>query len=148
MSKLVELDFNPNDRTLRQFGLIAVVGFGLLAACAYYETWMFTFGLGSARLPVAGSLAAVGVLSLLLGLVYPRANRVIYVATALLAYPIGFVLSYVIMGVLFFGVIAPIGSVLRLIGKTPLARGYDKNAATYWSKAHPTRGQKSYFRQF
>jgi hypothetical protein len=62
MSKLVELDLNPNDRTLRQFGLIAVVGFGLLAACAYYETWMFAFGLGDARLTVAGTLAGVGVL--------------------------------------------------------------------------------------
>ena len=148
MSKLVELDLNPNDRTLRQFGLIAVVGFGLLAACAYYETWMFAFGLGDARLPVAGGLAGIGVLSLLLGLIYPRANRVIFVGASILAYPIGFVLSYVIMGVLFFVVIAPIGAVLRLVGKTPLARGYDKSAATYWSKAHPNRGQQSYFRQF
>jgi hypothetical protein len=148
MSKLVQLDLNPDDRTLRQFGLIAVVGFGLLAACAYYETWMFAFGLGDARLPVAGTLAGVGVLSLLLGLVYPRANRVIFVGTAILAYPIGFVLSYVIMGVLFFLIIAPIGVLLRILGKTPLARSYDRNAATYWSKAHPSRGQQSYFRQF
>jgi hypothetical protein len=125
-----------------------VVGFGLLAACAYYETWMFAFGLGDARLTVAGTLAGVGVLSLLLGLVYPRANRVIFVGTAILAYPIGLVLSYVIMGVLFFLIIAPIGILLRILGKAPLARSYDRNATTYWSKAHPSRGQQSYFRQF
>ena len=148
MSKLIELDLNPDDRTLRQFGLIAVVGFGLLAACAYWEFWVFAFGLGSARLPVAGSLAAVGVLSLLLGLIYPRANRVIYVGTAVIGYPIGFVLSYVIMGVLFFGIIAPIGAVLRLLGKSPLPRSYDRNATTYWSNVHPAKDQQSYFRQF
>ena len=37
MSKLVEIDFNPDARTLRQFGVIALVGFGALAALAYYE---------------------------------------------------------------------------------------------------------------
>ena len=148
MSKLIELNLNPDDRTLRQFGMIAVVGFGAIAAAAYHETWLFAAGLGSARLPVAGAFAAVGVLSLLLGLVYPRANRVIYVGTSILAYPIGFVLSYVIMGVLFFGIIAPIATVLRVLGKTPLARSYDKRAATYWSKAHAARDRQSYFRQF
>jgi len=148
MSKLVEIDFNPSDRILRQFGLIAVGGFGLLAACAYFETWMFAAGLGAARVPVATGLAAVGALSLVFGLVYPRANRVIYVGTAVLAYPIGFVLSYVIMAVLFFGVIAPIGSILRGLGKTPLARTYDPKAASYWSKARAARDQQSYFRQF
>jgi hypothetical protein len=148
MAKLIELDLNPDDRTLRQFGFIALFGFGGLAACAYFETWMFAFGLGEARLPTAGALAAVGVLSLLLSLVYPRGNRLIFVGTAVLAYPIGFVLSYVIMGLLFFGIIAPIGAALRLLGKTPLTKSYDPDAPSYWSRAQPPRDKQSYFKQF
>ena len=148
MSKLVELNWSPDDRTLRQFGVIALFGFGALAACAYYEAWMFAFGLGEARLPIAGSFGTIAVLSLVLGLVHPRANRLIYVGTSVLAYPIGFVLSYVILGLLFFVIIAPIGAVLRVLGKTPLARSYDPRATTYWSKTRTTRDRGSYFKQF
>jgi hypothetical protein len=148
MAKLVELDLNPDDRTLRQFGFIALFGFGALSACAHYEAWIFAFGLGSARVAVSAAFAGLALLSLLLGLVYPRANRAIFVGTAVLAYPIGFVLSYAIMGVLFFGIIAPIGATLRLLGKDPLPRGYDDAAGSYWSEARASRGKRSYFRQF
>ena len=37
MSKLVEINFDPDTKTLRQFGVIALVGFGVLAVLAYYE---------------------------------------------------------------------------------------------------------------
>jgi len=37
MSKMIEIDFRPDDRTLRQFGWIALVGFGFVAAIAWHE---------------------------------------------------------------------------------------------------------------
>ncbi|MDD9936395.1 MAG: hypothetical protein OXT09_22475 [Myxococcales bacterium] len=148
MAKLIELDLNPDHRTLRQFGYIALAGFGLLAAFAYYETFIFAFGLGGARMPVTYALGGLAGLSFLLGLVYPPGNRFIFLGTAVLAYPIGFVLSYVIMGVLFFGIIAPIGGVRRALGRDSMHRTYDPKAGSYWSKAHPTRDKQSYFRQF
>ena len=57
MSKLVEINFNPDTKTLRQFGVIASVGFGVLAALAFYERLIFSFGLGAARMPVVRELA-------------------------------------------------------------------------------------------
>ena len=41
---------------------------------------------------------------------------------AVITFPIGFVLSYVILGLLFYAIIAPIGLLLRLFGKDPLDR--------------------------
>ena len=64
MAKLVELNLNPDRATLKSFGWIALVGFGLLALMAYYETFIFAFGLGDARetvaLVLAGAAAPIG----------------------------------------------------------------------------------------
>ena len=148
MSKLVEIDFNPDTRTLRQFGVIALVGFGALAALAYYERLIFSFGLGEARIPLAASFAAIGVIAALFSLVAPRANRVLYVGLTLLAFPIGFVLSYVILGALFFLIIGPIAILFRIMRRDSLHRRFDPSATSYWQKARPIRDKESYFHQY
>jgi hypothetical protein len=148
MSKLVEINFNPDTKTLRQFGVIAFVGFGILAALAYYEKLIFSFGLGGARMTVVTVFAALGSLALLFSVVAPTANRILYVGLTLLAFPIGFVLSYVIMATLFFLIIGPIAVALRLFGRDPMHRGYDPSAPTYWQPVHSRRDKESYFHQY
>lgn len=148
MSKLVEINFNPDDKTLRQFGAIAFVGFGLLAALAYYEKLVFAFGLGNARMTVVTVFLALGCIALLFSLIAPKANRALYVGLTLLAFPIGFVLSYVIMGTLYFLVIGPVAILFRIFGRDSMHRGYDPNAATYWQPASPPRDKESYFHQY
>jgi hypothetical protein len=148
MSKLVEINFNPDTKTLRQFGVIAFVGFGILAALAYYEKLIFSFGLGEARIPVVTTFAALGSIALVLSLVAPKANRILYVGMTLLAFPIGFVLSYVIMGTLFFLIIGPIALAFRLFGRDSMHRDYDPSAPSYWSPAKPPRDKESYFHQY
>ena len=148
MAKLVEINFNPDAKTLRQFGVIAFVGFGVLAALAYFERLIFAAGLGEARIPVAGALAALGTAALFFSLVCPRANRFLYVGLTLLAFPIGFVLSYVVMGTLFFLVIAPIAVILKAFGRDAMHRAYDPHEASYWSEAGPRRDKETYFQQY
>ena len=148
MGKLVEINFNPDRKTLRQFGVIAFVGFGVLAALAYYERFIFAFGLGDARVPLAATFAAIGALAAFFSLVAPKANRFLYVGLTVLAFPIGFVLSYVIMATLFFLIIGPVAVVFRLAGRDAMHRAYDPDAATYWSPADHTRNKESYFHQY
>ena len=148
MSRMIQIDLDPEPRILRQFGWIALVGFSLLAFLAWQERLIFAFGLGEAREPVALGLLGVGALAAFLGLVAPRANRPIYVALTLLAYPIGFVLSHLILGVLFYLVIAPVGAALRLAGKDPMERRLDPDAESYWTEAKPARPASSYFKQY
>lgn len=148
MSKMIEIDWEPDERTLRQFGWIALVGFAGIALLAWNEWLIFSFGLGSARTAVASAFAGLGGLSALFSLVAPKANKPIYLGLTLLSYPIGFVLSYVIMGFLFYGLITPLGLVFRAIGKDPLNRRFDRGATTYWSDPRPRRGKESYFKQF
>jgi len=147
MAKLVAIDLSPDDTKLKQFGFIALFAFAVLAALAWYERGLFA-SVGEHKQQVAVALAALGGLSALLSLAWPRGNWPLYVGLTVVSYPIGFVLSYVILGVLFFGVIAPIGALMRALGKDPLTRQYDKNAKTYWSDARPARPKSDYFRQF
>ena len=63
MSKVIEIDFRPDDRTLRQFGFIALGGFGFVALIAWFEVLIFAFGLGAARAPVAAGCAGLGLLA-------------------------------------------------------------------------------------
>jgi len=145
---MIKLDLNPEPRILRQFGYIALVGFGLLGCAALFEVLMFSGGLGGAREPVAYSLIGLGVLSALFSLVAPKANKPIYVLMSVVTYPIGFVMSYVIMGLLYFGLFAPIAIVFRLIGRDAMARRYDRSAKTYWQAASSQSRSERYFKQF
>jgi MFS family permease len=148
MSKMIEINLRPEERILRQFGFIALGGFLLLAVLAWTESLLFSFGLGGARLSVTIGLAGIGILAALVSLVYPKANRPLYVGLVLVAYPIGFVLSYVIMAALFYLMITPVGLLFRLIGRDPMHRRFEPEAETYWVDARAGRSRESYFRQF
>lgn len=148
MAGLIDLDLKPSERTLRQFGFIALAGFGALAALAWAESLIFSFGLGVAREPVALALGALALTSLSFSVVYPKANRPIYVGLAILSFPIGFVLSHLILGALFYVVIAPVGLAFRVLGRDPLGRQFLPEASSYWVDAAPARPKDRYFRQF
>lgn len=148
MARMIEIDWNPDAQTLRQFGWVALGGFGLLAVLAWQEWLIFAFGLGAARPAVAAALLAVGVGAAALGLVFPKGNRYLFVGLTLLAFPIGFVLSYLILTTLFFGIIAPIGIVMRWVGHDPMKRTADPDAASYWVPAEPMPPKARYFKQF
>jgi hypothetical protein len=148
MSNMIELNLRPDDRTLRQFGFIGLVGFAFVAAIAHFEVLIFAFGLGAAKPIVSGVFAGLAVLCLIFSLVYPKANLPIYLGLSILTYPIGFVLSYVIMGTLFYVLIAPLGIFFKLTGRDPMNRKWDPAASTYWIDAHPPSPKERYFRQF
>jgi hypothetical protein len=148
LSKLIDLNLHPDQETLRQFGWIAVGGFGFLAAIAWFEVLIFGFGLGSSRPWVSLFFAALAGLSAIFSLVLPKANLPIYVGLSVVAFPIGLVVGYIILGVLFFLLITPVGLIFKLTGRDPLKRRFEPEAATYWEPARRTPPVESYFKQF
>jgi hypothetical protein len=146
-AKMIHLNLDPDERTLRQFGFIALGAFGLLALCAFYETWMFRFGLGAARMPVVYALASLAGTSALLSLAWPKGNKPLFLGLTLVSYPIGIVMSFVILGILFYGIFAPLGALLRATGADPMQRSLGKGETTYWSSTRANRPKESYFRQ-
>jgi len=148
LSKLIDLNLRPDEETLRQFGWIALGGFGFLAAIAWFELLIFAFGLGAARPWVAGFFAVLALSSALFSLVFPRANGPIYVGLSVVAFPIGLVVAYIILGALFFLLITPVGLFFKLTGRDALKRSFEPDAASYWEPIRQARSQESYFKQF
>jgi hypothetical protein len=66
----------------------------------------------------------------------------------LIALPIGFVLSWVIMVLLFYVVITPIGLAMRWAGRDPLEKRFEPETESYWVEVRRERPRESYFRQF
>jgi hypothetical protein len=138
----------PDTRALRQFGFIALVGFGFLAVIAWFELLIFSGGLGGARLPVSAVLAGVAVSAGMLSLTAPRGNLTLYLVMTVISYPIGIVVSFVVMAILFFGLLAPVGLFFRVTGRDALNRRLEPSGDTYWKLPRPRRDRESYFRQF
>jgi hypothetical protein len=64
------------------------------------------------------------------------------------AYPIGWVMSHVLLGIIYYGLFTPVGRLMRLFGYDPMERRFDGAAASYWVEREPIRDPSSYFRQF
>jgi multisubunit Na+/H+ antiporter MnhG subunit len=66
-----------------------------------------------------------------------------------LALLMGFVMSRVILTLLYYLVLTPIGLLAKIVGKKFMPLGFDKNAKSYWEKRDNTAKQQiDYERQF
>jgi hypothetical protein len=83
------------------------------------------------------------------GLVIPFALKPVYKAWMVMAVIMGFIMTKVIMGVIFYMIVTPIGFVASIIGKNFLDMKIDKKAKSYWMVRETVRKEKSdYERQF
>jgi len=145
---MIDINLKPDQKILRQFGLISLVGFGLLGGLIYWRNGLFGLEFGGAAKPVAFSLWGIAGLSGLLSWVAPRANLPLYIGLTVLTYPIGFVVSHLILGFIFFGMLTPVALVFRLIGRDALHRRFDHKSKSYWVDSTPAKEVQRYFRQF
>ncbi|MGQ0633601.1 MAG: SxtJ family membrane protein [Planctomycetaceae bacterium] len=133
--KLVEINWDPTDRQLRQFGLISLVALPLVG-------WLWR-----ANAPVLWLLAGIGVLLAGLGLLAPRWLKLPFLVLSVAAIPIGLVVGELALVLIYFAVFVPIGLVFRLIGRDALELRRDSNATSYWRPKAQPRGPASYYRQ-
>lgn len=137
---VIDLDLNPDRKTLRRFGLAGFLVFGALAALGHW-TWGFP--------PVVNAiLAALALISGVCAWLAPTGNRPLYVLLTVVFYPVGLVVSYVALAILFFGILTPVGLLFRLIGRDALRRGYDAKATSYWIPRSDQPEPRRYFRPF
>ena len=108
---------------------------------------------GGAALTRGGSLTAA-ILWALAGAVpiagwgSPKLVRGLFIGTAWLALPLGFVVSYMMLGMVYYFVFTPTGLLMRLFGHAPLNRRFDPDAESYWVPRPEQTDWKRYFRQF
>ncbi len=134
---LIRLNSQPTARQLKVFGAAWLVFFGGLAVTLWFR--------GSERPAGVIGLLAMGVP--LAGLVWPRGLRLVYVGLSYATFPIGFVVSHLVLAALYFLVITPIGFALKLFRYDPLARTAAPAGRSYWRARGEPRSAASYLRQ-
>ncbi len=120
----------------------------------FHITWFLVFCLlgmawqrADARSWAFGSLLAAMLIPAI-GWLYPPASQVLYLALAWLSYPIGWVVSRVLLVLVFFLVVTPIGLLLRMVHYDPL-KIHDRSAAdSYWQRRDPPASPEQSFRQY
>ncbi len=118
---------DPTPSQLRVFALTSLV-FGAIIA-------------------VVGSrwLAAPLLLTGIVGTLLPTWVRGIYRAAMLITRPIGFVVSQIMLAILYFLVVVPIAAALRLTGYDPLQR---KSPGKWTPLDQGARSKRRYLRQY
>lgn len=152
--QLIEINWHPSDRVLRQFGLCAAIALPVLAWWLTTETRIWSLVSGSAPWQLdAGNLTAVGsalVAGLVLGslgFIRPRWLRLPFLAATLITLPIGLVVSQLLVALMFYGIFLPVGLLFKLIGRDALDRRFDPQAGSYWQLKPQATSMESYFRQ-
>lgn len=122
MDTLNRKDEPPGKKQLREFGLVTgaiVVGlFGLLLP------WLFDRALPVWPWVVA---AVLWVWALLL----PASLAPVYRGWLAFGHVLGWINTRIILGIMFYLLFLPVGLVIRLLGKDPMARKIDKSTETY-----------------
>ena len=139
-----DIDWQPDRAALRRFGRSLVIGFPVIAAAlmlsAHWQSgtwanWPWFVG-------VVGAVVGIWCWAL------PALARPIYLVWYGLSAAIGLVVSNVLLIATYLLTITPIGLLLRLFGRDPLHRRFDRAQTSYWENAQPTRDVTRYFSQF
>ena len=137
---IIEINFNPSDKVLRNFGRTSPVI--CLAVAVVLNLWK---GLA---MPWCLGLVCAGAAVFVCSLVSQKLTRRVFVGFSIITMPIGMAVNFVVLAVFFFLVLTPVGIVCRLIGHDPLGIRPRDAAESYWLERRQVDDKKRYFRQF
>jgi hypothetical protein len=123
-------------RTLKKFGITMGSAFLVISAIVFFRHKYNVF-------PVL-TIAAVFFMA---QAVTPVLLKPIYIIWMSLASALSWVNTRLILVVVFYLLVTPIGLIMRLFGKDLLSRNIDEDKITYWVKKEPVSAS-SYERQF
>ena len=136
---LIRINRNPPGSQLAVFA-----GLWTLFFCG----WGFWFAYRNGWDTWSYGLIATGLVAPTLGLVSRSSLRLLYLAACYATLPIGWVVSHLLLGFVYYGVMTPIGLIMRLVGYDPMNRKLDLEAKSYWTKRESSEDKQRYFRQF
>ncbi len=141
----MHIDWKPDTTKLRQFGyfggcfIIAILAISVWTGSRVLEGAGFTYG--------TILIGAAGLL-FLLGSVAPVLLKPAFIGLSVITFPIGFVMNFLVLGLLFYGIFTPMALIFRLFGRDAMERKIDKTQSSYWKKVQRTRSPESYYQPF
>lgn len=136
---MLAINRDPSSRQLRQFAGGLSVFCAVVGAIFY---WKMQLPLAAVATWTAGGLMGV------LGLVHPPLVRPLFLGSMYLTFPVGWVLAHLLMAVIYYGVITPIGLLMRRLRPDPLARQFESERSSYWEPHRGVETKKRYFQQY
>jgi hypothetical protein len=133
------LPLQPNSRMLRQFAAAWVVVFLSLGAQQYFLKGHPRHGL---------ALAAIALLVGIPGLVRPALVKWIFITAMVAAFPLGWVVSNLMLAFMFYGIVTPLALIFKLRGRDALLRRPQPGRASFWIPKPTPQDVRSYFRQY
>jgi saxitoxin biosynthesis operon SxtJ-like protein len=125
------------NRTLRQFAGLLVVVFGAIVA---WRLWRHP------GMTVGTWLGGVAILTGFVGLVQPAWMRPIFATLVALTSPIGRIVSFLILSLLFYLIFTPLGFLFRLFGRDSLGVRLSERAS-HWTRREAVKDLRDYVRQ-
>lgn len=137
---IVRINRNPTSKQLNQFGFIWLAFLSFFGVVAWFK-------LGAPSL--AKGLWVAAIVVPIIGWLAPPFMKMVFLGMSYAAWPIGFVVSHVVLALVYYLVITPIGLATRLFGYDPMTRRPDGAGGSRWvERSGNNRGPESYFRQF
>ncbi|MFA5240115.1 MAG: SxtJ family membrane protein [Phycisphaerae bacterium] len=137
---MVEINWNPNRKELRGFAVAALIMSVVVSLLLYvFKGFAIQWGV---------IIVAAGFIVFLSGFICPKVTRMIYLGLILVTFPIGYVVSFILLATFYFLLLMPLGLFFRLIGRDALYRKFDSNAKSYWLPRQSPKKLDSYFHQF
>ena len=129
-----KINWRPNATELRKFGVVILIGFGLIGALLFWK----------GRVPTAYWIWAVSGAIGLIAIVLPPLSLPFYWIWMGFAFVMGQIMSRVLIALIFFGILTPIAIVMRMMGRDSLRRlKPSANVASYWIE-HPEIEKENY----
>ena len=134
---MIEINKDPSKNELRWFGLLFAAFCGVLGLMIW---WQFD------ALHVSKVLWIIGPAVAVIFYAVPPLRKPIYLGFIYLTFPIGLVLSNILMGITYYLVLTPTGLLVRLFRGDPMTRKLDKQATTYWIQRKPVTDNATSFK--
>ncbi len=119
-------NIKSDKKELRKFGLTVGVVLLLIAAFLFWKERS-----SSIYFAIPGGALIV------LGAIVPLVLKPIFIAWMTFAVIMGFIMTRVILTILYFGMFTPIALVLKVLRKDLLEEKWDKNSTSYWVRRKP-----------
>ena len=113
----------------RNFGLVFFIVFLIVSL------WPLTYGE-----PIRIWLVIISMVFLILGLMNSKLLTPLNKLWFKFGMILGAIVTPIVMGLIFFLVVTPIGLIMRVMGKDLLNKKYDKKKKTYWIKRNTPIG--------
>ena len=136
---MIDIKLTPSKSERTWFGAMMFVVFAIIGTVVHFKFDRATI-----------AYVAWG-LSVLVPAVYyivPPLQPAIYRGWMLLVFPVGWTVSHLVLVVIYYFAITPLGLVVRMLGYDPMKRRFDRRARTYWVEHRPGGNVWRYFRQY